>query len=156
MTLNFYVNNQSLSISPAQKDIEVVADSKNYLKAKFIYQTSEWKGLSPIGALFTHDGNTYLKLLGTDGLAHNECYVAPEVIKTGKFTVSLCGGDFITTDTVDIKVKPSGYTTNIQNMDKTPSVLEQHNELMYKYAALCNDILKECQRIKEEIKGGNG
>jgi hypothetical protein len=30
------------------------------------------------------------------------------------------------------------------------------NELMYKYASLCNDILKECQsaeeRIKEEIE----
>ena len=45
MTLTFYVNNQSLSINPAQKDIEVVADSKNYLKAKFVYQTAEWKGL---------------------------------------------------------------------------------------------------------------
>ena len=154
MTLNFYVNHQSLTINPAQKDIEVVADSKNYLKAKFVYQTAEWKGLQPIGALFTHNGDTYLKLLGTEGLAPNECYVAPEVIKAGKFTVSLCGGDFITTDTVDVKVKPSGYTTDIKNMDATPSVLEQHNELMYKYASLCNDILKECQRLKEEIEGG--
>jgi hypothetical protein len=154
MTLNFYVNHQSLTINPAQKDIEVVADSKNYLKAKFVFQTSEWKDFTPIGALFTHNGDTYLKLLGTDGLAPNECYVSPEVIKTGSFSVSLCGGDFITTDTVNIKVKPSGYTTNIKNMDATPSVLEQHNELMFKYASLCNDILKECQRIQKEIEGG--
>jgi hypothetical protein len=42
MTLIFYVNNQSLSLSPAQQNIEVVSDSKNYLKAKFIFQTKDW------------------------------------------------------------------------------------------------------------------
>lgn len=155
MTLIFYVNNQSLSINPAQKDIEVVADSRNYLKVRFIFQTFDWKAHSPHWALFTHEGKTYKKLLGAEeGVDKNECYVANEVIKAGEFTVSLCGGDLITTNAAAIKVVPSGYTDNISNIEPTPSVLEQHNELMHKYATLCNDILKECQRVKEEIKGG--
>ena len=29
------------------------------------------------------------------------------------------------------------------------------NDLMYKYASLCNDILQECQKIKEEMGGNN-
>ena len=37
MTLLFYVNNQSLSISPTQENIKVASDSKNYLKAKFVF-----------------------------------------------------------------------------------------------------------------------
>lgn len=32
MTLIFYVNNQSLSLNPAQANIKVASDSKNYLK----------------------------------------------------------------------------------------------------------------------------
>ena len=37
MTLLFYVNNQTLSLNPAQKNIKIVADSKNYLKTRFIF-----------------------------------------------------------------------------------------------------------------------
>lgn len=154
MKLLFYVNNQSLSLSPTQKNLEIVADSKNYLIAKFIFQTNDWKTNKPKYALFSHNGKTYKKYLGIEeGLDNNECYVAPEVIKNGHFSVSVFCEDFITTHTVDIPVRASGYTENIENQPATASTMEQMNTIMYQYANLCNDILKECQKIQREMEG---
>ena len=157
MTLLFYVNNQSLSISPAQENIKVASDSKNYLKAKFVFQTKDWKTGLPQYALFTQNGKTYKKYLGAEkDVKDDECFVAPEVLKPGSFSVSVFCDDYVSTNKVDIPVIDSGYTENIENEQSTPSVLEQMNTLMYKYASLCNDILKECQNIQKEIqRGGN-
>jgi hypothetical protein len=59
-----------------------------------------------------------------DGVEQNECFVAPEVIKEGEFSVAVFAEDLITTNKISIKVKPSGYTENIVNQTKTPSVAE--------------------------------
>ena len=156
MTLQFYVKNQTLSLNPAQEDVKIASDSRNYLKARFIFQTSEWTRGALRYALFTHNGKTYKKILGIEpGLKSNECYVAPEVIKEGGFTVSVFCDDLITSTTKVIPVVASGYTENITNQESTPSVLEQMNQLMYQYANLCNDIYKECQRVEENIKEVN-
>jgi hypothetical protein len=37
MTLQFYVNNQTLSLNPAQRGLKIAADSKNYLVARFTF-----------------------------------------------------------------------------------------------------------------------
>ena len=151
MTLQFYVNNQTLSLNPAQKNIKIVADSHNYLKARFIFQTSEWTRGVFRYALFTHNGKTYKKILGIEpGLKANECYVAPEVIKEGTFSVSVYCDDLITSSVETIPVVASGYTENIENQKPTPSVIEQMNEKMYQYAKLCNDIY---EAIKHEGGG---
>jgi hypothetical protein len=76
-------------------------------------------------ALFTHNGKTYKKFLGIEeGTKWNECYVAPEVIKEGKFSVSVFCDNLITTNSVDISVLASGYTEKIENQKPTPSVQE--------------------------------
>lgn len=156
MTLLFYVNNQNLSLSPAQENIKVVADSKNYLKAKFIFQTKDWSSMWPVYVLFTYNDKTYKKYLGIEeGLDVNECFVANEVIKPGTFTVSIFGGDLITTNEISIEVSKSGYKENIVNQETTPGALEQMDTLLYKYANLCNEIYKECSRIQQELQGGN-
>lgn len=153
MKLLFYVNNQSLVLNPSQKNIEIVADSKNYLIAKFVFQTSEWKTNIPKYALFSYKGKTYKKYLGIEeGLAENECYVSPEVIKAGEFSVSVFCEDHITTHTVQIPVRGSGYTDKIENQQPTPQVIDQMNTLMYQYASLCNEMLKECKKIYEKIQ----
>lgn len=153
MTLLFYVNNQNLTLNPSQKGVVVASDSKNYLKAKFVFRTKEWQKATGIYVLFSHNGETYKKYLGAEeGVEDNECYVSPEVIKGGKFTISVFCEDRITTNIVEIPVQNSGYTENIVNQVATPSVQDQMNTLMYKYANLCNNILKECQKIKKEIK----
>ena len=152
MTLQFFVNNQNLSLNPAQRDVKIASDSKNYLKARFTFQTSEWTRGVLRYALFSHNGATYKKFLGIEpGCKSNECYVAPEVIKNGSFNVSVFCDDLITSTVVSIPVESSGYTENIVNQEATPTALEQMNQLMYKYASLCNDIYKECQQIKEEV-----
>ena len=152
MTLQFYVNNQNLSLNPAQRGIKIASDSKNYLKARFTFQTSEWTRGVLRYALFTHNNATYKKILGIEpGCKSNECYVAPEVIKEGTFNVSVFCDDLITSTVVSISVEGSGYTENITNQEVTPTVLEQMNQLMYKYTSLCNDIYKECQKIQEEV-----
>lgn len=156
MTLTFYVNNQSLFLSLAQENIEVASDSRNYLKVKFIFQTGDWKTDRPKYALFSHQGKTYKKYLGIEeGVKENECFVAPEVIKPGEFTVSVFAENYITTNTVSVPVKSSGYTEDIVNQPATPQVIEQMNTMMYKYADLCNEILKECQRIEKQLKEEN-
>lgn len=152
MTLLFNVNNQTLSITPGQ-NIKVVADSKHYLKAQFNFQSSEWRKGKILYALFTYKNKTYKKLLGVeDGTKWNECFVAHEVIKEGKFTISVYCDDLITTNTVDIPVSPSGYTEKIVNQPATPTVMEQMNQLMYKYASLCNQMYKGCEEIKKEME----
>ena len=153
MTLIFYVNNQSLSLSSNQENIEIASDSRNYLKARFVFQTNDWKTDRPKYALFSYNGKTYKKYLGIEeNVKENECFVAPEVIKPGEFTVSVFAEDYITTNTVSIPVKQSGYTENIVNQPATPQAIEQMNTLMYEYANLCNEILKECQRIEKRLK----
>lgn len=155
MTIQLLVNDQILSIHPSQKDTRVVADSKNYLKVQFVFNNPEWKKSGLLYALFTYEGKTYKKFLGIeDGVKWNECYVAPEVIKPGAFSVSVFAGDLITSSRVEIPVDPSGFTEEIENQPVTPSTLEQMNTLMYKYADLCNQIYNECTNIQKSIKGG--
>lgn len=155
MTLLFSVRNQSLTLSTNQQKLTIAADSKNYLKAKFNFCTKDWSdGIKY--ALFTHNNKTYKKILGAeDGVDANECYVPPEVIKQGKTVISVFSGNRITTNTVEINVDASGYTENIENEKITPTVMEQINNLMYKYASLCNKMVEECEKIKNELKGGN-
>lgn len=128
MTLQFYVKNQTLSLNPAQKEIKIASDSKNYLKARFIFQTSEWTRGVLRYALFTHNGKTYKKILGIEpGCKSNECFVAPEVIQEGNFAVSVFCDDLITSTIEVIPVVASGYTENVVNQESTPTVLEQMN-----------------------------
>ena len=152
MTLQFFVKNQTLSLNTAQRGVKIASDSKNYLQARFTFQTSEWTRGVMRYALFSHNGETYKKFLGIEpGCKSNECYVAPEVIKDGAFRVSVFCDDLITSTVVSIPVENSGYTESISNQEATLSVLEQINTLMYNYASISNDILKECQKIKEEV-----
>ena len=151
ITLN--ITNQLLSMVPLKEEEKIIADSRNYLKMCVNFP-AEWCETLNF-ALFTHKGKTYKKYFGVDeGLAVNEMFVPPEVIKAKGFTVSLCGGNLITTNAVNVPVHDSGYTENIVNQTATPSVMEQMNKLMAKYATLCNNILKDCNKIKEEINGG--
>ena len=151
MTLEFIVNRQFLTKHKSQLSQKVVADSRNYLKARFHFQSEEWQG-QICYALFTLQGQTYKMILGAEeDCAWNECYVPAEVISSPGFTVSCYCGDRITTNEVRADVVSSGYTENIVNQRITPSVLDQANAMMKKYALICNSILQDCGKIKDEI-----
>ena len=150
MYLDLIVRHQSI-IQSAKHEV-FAADSRNYLVAKFHFETEEWNNSDLKYALFTHNGKTYKQILGADEkLGINECRVPPEVIKVPGFEVSVYSGDLITTIPLTIRLKASGYTENIENQDVTPSVFEQMNKIMNRYAVLCNQILQDCEQIKQDI-----
>ena len=152
MTLDFIVNNQSLTKHKSQSAQKVVADSRHYLKAKFHFQSSEWND-QICYALFTLQGQTYKQILGAEQILEwNECWVPEEVIHAPGFSVSCYCGDRITTNEVRVDVVSSGYTENIVNQRVTPSVMDQANALLKKYALICNSILQDCGKIEQEIK----
>ena len=154
MILNFDLHNQTLTKSSEVDTLHIVADSKNYLIARFNFNTDDWQD-RVVYALFTYNKQTYKMILGADGrLERNECFVPHEVIHAPGFTVSCYCDTRITTNVVHVKVAKSGYTENIINQQTTPSVMEQMGNYMKQYATVCNAILQDCQKIRDEI-GGN-
>jgi hypothetical protein len=95
-------------------------------------------------------------VLGADSeLDWNECWIPAEVIHAPKFSVMLYCDNRITTNSVTIPVDNSGYTDKIMNQRVTPSIMEQMDGLMKRYALICNSILQDCSKIKKEMQGGN-
>lgn len=155
MILNFDLHNQTLSKSSEVDTLHIVADSKNYLVAHFNFVTEDWKDRL-VYALFTYNKQTYKMILGADDrLGPTECFIPHEVIHAPGFTVSCYCDTRITTNAVQVKVAKSGYTENIANQQATPSVMEQMGNYMKQYAMVCNSILQDCQKIRDEIGGGD-
>ena len=114
MNLSFEVTNQL--IRRIDKNT-VVADSKNYLYATFIF-SDEWQGTKT--AIFKHNGETYHVLLEND-----MCLVPWEVIKQGTLGVSVFCGDLITSSTVYITINKSGYSDGGTPSEPTPDIYSQ-------------------------------
>lgn len=117
MILLFTVDHQRMDTSNTR---HVVTDSREYLKAKFIF-TSDWDGCVKT-AIFSGTEKAYEVLLTGD-----ECTVPHEVLG-GRFGVSVFGinGDMrITTDTAYITVHKSGFAEGETPSDPTPTVYEQ-------------------------------
>lgn len=102
----------------------IIADSKNYLYAKFVFVTNEWQGTKT--AIFTHKGIPYKMILDDN----NECEVPWEVIKAGSFSVSVFCGDLITTNSANVLVGKSGYAEAGEPKEPTPDVYAQIIEML--------------------------
>ena len=119
--------------------------------AHFDFLSDEWKD-TIVYALFSCGKETYKMIVGADTeLDWKESYVPAEVVKAPGFTMSCYCGNRIPTNPVQIKIKKSGYTDKITNQKTTLSVMDQMNDYMMNYEMACNEILKECQKLK----GGN-
>ena len=101
MILGFNIQNQSIM---RFDNHYVVADSRNFLTAKFVFSTPEWKGKTKT-AVFKHDGEAFKMILDGDDV----CTVPWEVIRSPGFGVSVFTGDLITANTAQIAVAASGY-----------------------------------------------
>lgn len=121
MLISFRITNQIIRCVGKP---EIVADSKNYLYAEFIF-TPDWDGITKT-ALFKFDDTPYAMLLGGD----NTCVVPAEVIKSPSFIVSVVGGDRITANSVKVLVIPSGYEEGETPEPPTPDIYEQIIEMM--------------------------
>ena len=93
----------------------VVAQSRNYLRAKFNALTNDWIG--PITAIF----NEYTVILDDN----NECVVPWEVLQNpGTVKVSAFCGDLHTASVATMVVNPSGYVDGQTPEPPTPDVYQ--------------------------------
>jgi len=102
MELLFNVKNQI--IKREDKNL-VVAKSKNYLTARFIF-SDDWAIATTKTAVFF---NEKLNLSVSETITDNVCAVPETVIYNPYFTVSVFGGDLITVNTAKIITLESGY-----------------------------------------------
>ena len=113
MTVSFLLKNQVIRRTDSNT---VVAQSRNYLRAKFIALTNDWIG--PITAIF----NEYTVILDDN----NECVVPWEVLQNpGTVKVSAFCGDLHTASVATMVVNSSGYVDGETPEPPTPGVYEQ-------------------------------
>lgn len=140
MTLEFRVTGQH--ISWLNNTERVVADSRNYLKAKFTF-SEEWT--YPATALFKGGCKAVPVLLAQEG---EETVVPPEAIKAPLMLVSCCCGDLITADSARVKIEPSGYTETLDSSDpEAPSYYSQ----MIAYIGQINALIGEDAAAKDAL-----
>lgn len=122
MQLEFNIKQQTLTLTSA--DLKVVADSVNYLSCNFKF-CEEWENTIKTAVFVSAKGNIFNVVLEDDF-----CIVPWEVIEHPHFTVSVFGGDRITTNKVVINVTKSGYQKGETPQDPTPDIYAQIIELI--------------------------
>lgn len=119
-----YIRNQTLEI----KQNRIVADSIDYLTARFFFQTSDWRGFD-IWAHFEQGKNNYLIRL-TDGKITSDKHLN---LSSGEWLVYLHGtsaeGVRITTNTRRIIVEKTGVVDGEPLPEIPLSVAEQISEM---------------------------
>lgn len=120
--ITFSVVNQKIRRTDS---LAVVADSQNYLYAKFNFETYQWSGLTKT-ALFRAgtSGQVYEMILEDD----DTCEVPHEVLTEGdKYVyVSVFAGELVTANVAKVFVQRSGYWSDAESSsDPTPSVYQQ-------------------------------
>lgn len=109
-------------------DTHVVADTIDYLEAKFIFRTDDWDGVEKWAHFAGSDGTVYDIRLNGDGIRKEDHLNLP----AGTWTVCLHGNRFadgeviqrITTNTETLCVEPTG----ILNGEPFPTVLPSAGE----------------------------
>lgn len=128
MTVSFLLKNQAIRRTDSNT---VVAQSRNYLRAKFSALTDDWIG--PITAIF----NEYTVLLDDN----HECVVPWEVLqKPGIVKVSAFCGDLHTASVATMEVNPSGYIDGQTPEPPTPDVYAQLTQMVQNAVDTANSV----------------
>ncbi len=141
MTLQWIVKGQALRLKAHPL---LAADSKNYLKACFEF-SSEWNGRTKTAVFEGSGGTVYHMLLDGDS-----CMVPAEVIAAPGFTVSVFGGDRLTTQMVFVEVEPSGCLTGVTPPEPTPDIYDQLIGEVEAYAEQAKEYSEQAQAHCEE------
>lgn len=108
---------------------KVVAYTQNELSAKFSLN-SDWDDLNPIVAVFSKDGGTCYDMVLDD---NKECIVPWEVLSgKGVLTVSLVGGNTLTSTEVEINVLGTGQLGGLTSQPTDTlyrQLLSKYNEV---------------------------
>ena len=98
--ITFRVENQKISRTDK---FTVVANSHDYLRARFEFMTDEWSGSKT--AIFRRTDKRKLILMD-----HDECYVPWEFLDgKGIGYVSVFCGELVTANEAPMEISPSGY-----------------------------------------------
>lgn len=138
MKLKFFVDGQRLL---KHGKSYVVADSKNYLYAEFLF-SQEWATMAKT-AIFKSPDEAYTVVI-EDGM----CKVPYEVMGAD-FAVSVFGTDGdvrITTDYIEVSVEESGYIEGETPQEPTPTVYEQ-------LASQATDAVETAYEAKAAVDG---
>lgn len=151
MQLQFLINNQYIRRMDKHR---VVADSRNYLDAYFMF-SSDWDFLGKT-AIFSYEDNCYEVII-----VNNQCKVPPEVIQAPEFSLSVFGGNQITTNIIQVNVAESGLNDTNQPLPATPNVYNQILELSetaYQQSNTALEYVKDMQERADngEFDGKNG
>ena len=102
--LQFETENQLLR----RKDDEIIVNkAKNIIKASFTINGDVWNGVEKFAIFrdaFDNETTTYL---GKESVC--SCVVPASCLKTSFFKVTIYGGDLITTNSITIPLRDSGY-----------------------------------------------
>ena len=132
--LRFNINGQV--ITSEEQLGPIIADTIGYLKAHFLFQSSEWQGLTLYALFKDAKGVTKKKVLLEGGM----CDVPHEVIKPKYMKVSVYGllpnGVLrITTNESIIYISQSGFADDAVTPEQpTPDIYQQINDKMAKQA----------------------
>lgn len=114
--ITFRVENQKISRTDK---FTVVANSHDYLRARFEFMTDEWAGSKT--AIFRRADKRKLILMD-----HDECYVPWEFLDgKGIGYVSVFCGELVTANEAPMEISPSGYGEGYETQVPTPGVYEQ-------------------------------
>lgn len=117
--LKFEVRNQIIT---RVDSFQPVAASVNYLLAGFVFKTGEWANTPLKTAIFETVDAAY-KMVISNGY----CLVPWEVLQNpGYISVSVFGGDRITTNKAKVYIAETGYVDDAQNdTEPTAAVYDQ-------------------------------
>ena len=117
-----FIKGQSIELS----DSVIVAESLNYLKAQFVFVSSDWNGLEK-KAYFSQGTKSFSITLDENNIAY------PIHLSAGEWSVSLVGREYkngelvkrITTDTAKFSVKPFASGAETPFPKPTPTEFEE-------------------------------
>lgn len=143
MDLTFQVKNQNIKRTDSTEPIQL---SKNYLNAKFEFETPDWDGLVKT-AIFAVGERAYNVVLENDS-----CKVPYEVTKkAGNVFVSVFGGDLITANTAQVFIGNSGYQEGTAPVDPEPTVYEQITEALGTVETEVSALQEDMDVVKPDV-----
>ena len=123
-TAKIYFNIRNQTISRVDR-MRVMSGSYRYLMAHFDFLTDDWADVDSNKIVIFEKGElSYKTFLDSE----NEAPVPWELLEEpGTITVSVYGGDRITTGIATVEVSKSGYNENAEEseQEETPGILEQ-------------------------------
>lgn len=129
---------------------KVVSVTRNNVSAKFEFN-SDWSDITPIVAQFSLNGGACYDI----NINNSECLVPWEVLQeAGTLSVSVAGGDLISTNEIKINVYGSGVVGGLVPTVASPSVYKQVSELATEISDKYNGITNLLNTYNDVVNSG--